>query len=150
MCVSTNHVKTFPCNSLPTRWPINNSMRQDEHVPDVAAPSYAERRRSPRVEVVEAIQGQIRPHDVPITLVNVSHGGFLMRSPVAYAVGGVHKFRITVDSEYPIVLRGRVAHQRRITTNATPAYLIGVEFTDQQITACAQAIDVLVTSARRR
>ena len=126
-------------------------MRRDEHGPDVAAPSFADKRRSPRVEVVEAIHGQIRPHNVPITLINVGHGGFLMRSPVGYAVGDVHKFRITVDGEYPIVLRGRVAHHRRITAaNGTPAYLIGVEFTDQQITACAQAIDVLVTAASRR
>jgi hypothetical protein len=125
-------------------------MTRDEYVPDVAAPAAAERRRTPRVEVVEAIHGQIRPHNVPITLINVGHGGFLMRSPVAYAVGDVHKFRITVNGEYPIVLRGRVAHQKRITTNATPAYLIGVEFTDRQITACAQAIDVLVTSVSRR
>jgi hypothetical protein len=110
----------------------------------------ADRRHSPRVEVVEAIQGHIPAHDVPVTLINVSHGGFLMRSPVAYAVGDVHKFRITVSGEYPIVLRGRVAHQKRITTNAASGYLIGVAFTDRQITACAQAIDVLVSAVSRR
>lgn len=125
-------------------------MTSNERVQETAQPSVAERRRTPRIEVVEAIHGQIRPHNVPITLINVGHGGFLMRSPVAYAVGDVHKFRITVSGEYPIVLRGRVAHVRPVTANATSSHLIGVEFTDQQITACAQAIDILVTAASRR
>jgi len=102
------------------------------------------------VEVVDAIQGHIHSHDVPVTLINVSHGGFLMRTPMAYAVGDVYKFRITVSGEHPIVLRGRGAHQSRITTNAAPEYLIGVAFTDRQITACAQGIDVLVAAVSGR
>jgi len=150
MCACKNQRKTFICNSLRAHSPIRRAMKPDERLSETAPQSVADRRRTPRVEVVEAIHGQIRPHNVQIALINVGHGGFLMRSPVAYAVGEVHKFRISVSGEYPIVLRGRIAHLRPITANATPAYLIGVEFTDQQITACAQAIDVLVTAASRR
>jgi hypothetical protein len=83
-------------------------------------------------------------------LLNVGHGGFLMRSPVAYAVGDMHKFRFTLNGEYPMVLRGRIAHQMRATTNGPPAYVIGVEFMDQQVTACGQAIDLLVAAASGR
>jgi Tfp pilus assembly protein PilZ len=101
------------------------------------------------VEVVDPIHGQILPHNVPITLLNVSHGGFLMRSPVAYAVGDMHKFRFTVNGDCPMVLRGRVAHITPATTNGTPAYAIGVAFMDLQATACQQAIQLLVDAASR-
>jgi Tfp pilus assembly protein PilZ len=71
------------------------------------------------------------PHNVPITLLNVSHGGFLMRSPVAYAVDDMHKFRFTIPGEpSPIVLRGRVRHLTPATTNGIAAYAIGVQFMD--------------------
>ena len=103
------------------------------------------------MEVVAPIHGQILPQNVPITLVNVSHGGFLMRSPVAYAAGDVHTFRFTVPGEpHPIVLRGRVAHLTPGTTNGMAAYAIGVQFMDQQVTACQQAINLLVATASRR
>jgi hypothetical protein len=73
-------------------------MRPDERALDSNPPSFANRRRG-RVEVVAAIHGQILPDNVPITLLNVSHGGFLMRSPVAYAVDDMHTFRFTIPGE---------------------------------------------------
>ena len=125
-------------------------MKPDDRVLDSDPSSFINGRRG-RVKVVAAIHGQILPHNVPITLVNVSRGGFLMRSPVAYAVGDMHTFRFTIPGESdPIVLRGRVAHLTPATTNSMAAYAIGVQFMDQHVTACQQAIDLLVTAASRR
>ena len=93
-----------------------NTPESDTHV---ATPPTADRRRSTRVEVVEAIEGHIRPQNIPITLLNVSHGGFLMQSRVGYAVDEQHKFRFTIPGEVPMVLRGRIAHVMRVTTNGT-------------------------------
>ena len=125
-------------------------MRPDERVLDSDPSSFANRRRG-HVEVVAPIHGQILPHDVPITLLNVSHGGFLMQSPVAYAVGDMHKFRFTIPGEPNVmVLRGRVAHLTPATTNGMAAYAIGVQFMDQQVKDCQEAIQRLVDAASRR
>jgi Tfp pilus assembly protein PilZ len=125
-------------------------MRPDERVLDSDPSSFANRRRG-RVEVVATICSEILPQNVPITLLNVSHGGFLMRSPMPYAVDDMHKFRFTIPGEpYPIVLRGRVRHLTAATTNGVTAYAIGVQFIDQQVTDCQQAIQRLVGAASRR
>src|SRR5438128_144684 len=121
-------------------------MRTDERESHGVTPAVTERRRSVRVEVVGGIQGETQPDNLPVALLNVSDGGFLMRTPISYLVGDIHKFRFTTDSDL-IVLRARVAHVMRVTTNGTASYMIGAEFVDHQINACAEAIDRLVNAA---
>src|SRR4051812_2740601 len=121
----------------------------DSHA-DIATPLIADRRRSTRIEVVEAVKGHIRPHNIPITLLNVSHGGFLMKSPIGYAVDDQQKFRFTITGEIPMVLRGRIAHVMRVTANGTTTFVIGVEFIDVQVPACNDAIALLIRAAGRQ
>jgi Tfp pilus assembly protein PilZ len=107
-----------------------------------------DRRHSSRIEVVDGILGHIRPDNIPITPLNVSHGGFLMQSPINYALGDTPTFRFTIDGQPErLVLRGRVAHVMRVTMNDTTSYVIGVEFVDHEDAAYEQAIDVLVSAA---
>jgi len=125
-------------------------MRTDEGQPNAVSPSPANRRNSPRLEVVAAIQGQIRPDNVPITLLNVSRGGFLMRSPVPYAVDDVNKFRFTIPGEPPLVVRGRIAHVTSAATTGAAGHIIGVEFMDMEVQGCQQAIRLLLRAAVRQ
>jgi hypothetical protein len=71
-----NRRKTFICNSLRARSPIRRAMKPDERVSGTAPRSVLDRRRTPRVEVVEAIHGQIRPHNVSITLIMLVTAAF--------------------------------------------------------------------------
>src|SRR6476619_7533363 len=56
----------------------------------VAVNPNPERRRYPRIEILGRIKGVVRPLDVPITLLNLSLGGFLMQTPMEYRVGEIH------------------------------------------------------------
>ena len=79
---------------------------------------------------------------MPITLLNVSLGGFLMQTPHQYQVGETHEFQLTMKDQEPFVVRARVAHVMRATVEHQALFLFGMEFvhTDQQ------AIEALLAS----
>jgi hypothetical protein len=103
-----------------------------------------ERRRSPRVEVVEQIHGHIRPLDIPITLLNLSQDGFLMLSLMNYPVGEIHEFRFAIADHDPIVLSARVVHGMRAPAGNATSHLIGLEFVDRGVSVCEKKIKSLV------
>ena len=57
------------------------------------------------------VRGSVRPLDVPITLLNLSLGGFLMQTPMQYQIGETHEFQLTMEQRDPIVVRARSAEQ---------------------------------------
>jgi PilZ domain len=107
------------------------------------------RRRSPRVEVFERLQGRIRPLDIPITLLNLSQDGFLMQAPMHYPTGGIHEFSFTMADHDPIVLSARVVHGMRATAGQVASHMIGLEFVDRGVPACEQGIASLVARLPR-
>jgi PilZ domain len=104
-----------------------------------------ERRRSPRLEILGRIQGIVRPLDVPIRLLNLGLGGFLMQTPNQFAIGEIHEFQFTVSKQDPIVLRARIAHAMRVTVDHVPLYAFGLEFVDGDTPAGRAAIESLVS-----
>jgi hypothetical protein len=105
-------------------------------------------RPASRVEVVDTIQSHIRSYNVPITLLNVGHGGFLVPSLVDHAVVSIDKSRFTLPGDpYSLFLRGRVAHEMCVTINDNHG---GMEFIDQHVSACGQAIDLLIAAVMHR
>jgi len=105
-----------------------------------------ERRRYPRIEILGRIEGVIRPLDVPITLLNLSLGGFLMQTPMEYHVGEIHEFQFTMSKMDPIVARARIAHAMRVTVDHQPVYLFGLEFIDRDTRAGDEPVQSLVTA----
>lgn len=73
----------------------------------------------------------IRPLEVPITLLNLSLGGFLMQTPMEYKVGEIHEFQFTMGKKEPLIVRARIAHAMRATVDHKPLYLFGLEFVDR-------------------
>jgi len=116
--------------------------------PNVENRAETERRRSPRVEVLKRIAGQVSPANVPITLLNVSLGGFLMRAPVNYPRGETLEFCVTVAERDPIVIRVRVQHTMRATSGEGTSYISGVEFLDRGTPGCDQALKSLFSLLR--
>src|SRR5262249_1275229 len=88
-----------------------------------------DRRHRSRVEVLERVQGELRALAMPVALLNLSQGGFLMQVPVAFTVGGCHDFRFTALGTNPIVLSARVIHTTS-ATDGSAAYLVGLEFVE--------------------
>jgi PilZ domain-containing protein len=105
-----------------------------------------ERRRFPRIEILGRIQGKIRPLDVPITLLNLSLGGFLMQTTTEYRVGEIHEFQLTMHRRDPIMLRARIAHAMRVTAEGGPLYLFGLEFVAGDARPSQHAIESLVSA----
>ncbi|HEX7795225.1 MAG TPA: PilZ domain-containing protein [Vicinamibacterales bacterium] len=110
------------------------------------AAEISNRRRSPRIPVSGRITCEMVALHVSVTLVNISAGGFFVRSPIKCAVGDVQRFQFTVDGEHRaiFVLRGRAVHCVPVVIDDTTAYLMGFEFVEPIFQhAIAHLIDVL-------
>jgi hypothetical protein len=102
-----------------------------------------ERRRSPRVEVLDRLQGHVRPLELPIALLNLSLEGFLMQASTDYPRGEIYEFRFSMADHDPIVLSARVVHTMRATAGPVASYLIGLEFVDRGVPVCDRLIESL-------
>jgi c-di-GMP-binding flagellar brake protein YcgR len=104
-------------------------METEQHHPVGPRGQVIDRRHSARVEVLERVQGELRALALPVTLLDLSQGGFMMQAAVAFTIGGYHDFRFTALGTNPIVSSARVVTMR--ATAADPgSYLIGLEFVD--------------------
>src|SRR5437764_14289305 len=121
-------------------------MSPQEHDRIARNPDVTERRRSPRIELVEHIHGQLTPLDVPITLLNMSQGGFLLQAPQTFPIGEIHEFRFSPAPGDRVVLRARIVHAMRATAGGVTSYVVGLEFMDRGTAAAEQAIESLVGS----
>ena len=76
-------------------------------------PSGEERRQSPRVQIMENLQGRQIARDVPVSMLEVGLGGFSLETPLPFPVGGVQEFLVTLTDGTSLTIRGRVAHCRQ-------------------------------------
>jgi hypothetical protein len=88
-----------------------------------------ERRRSPRVEMVRRLTGQVAAVNVPLLVREISLGGMSLQTAAPLEVGSAHEFRLTLGDESTVVLRGRVLRSTNVASaDETPVYVSGVEF----------------------
>jgi len=103
----------------------------DELSPTRPAP--AERRRSPRIELLGELYGHVVALDVPLTVRDMSLTGLLIEAPVAFPVGAVHQFSLMLGDDSSIVLSGRVCRCRAIERADDVAWFeSGIEFVDPE------------------
>src|SRR5262249_27247588 len=72
---------------LPPRWADKPIMSTQEHGSGTSVAATVERRRAPRLQVLGRIQGELKPLDIPIRVLNISHGGFMVQAAVSFPVG---------------------------------------------------------------
>jgi hypothetical protein len=88
-----------------------------------------DRRRSPRLEVMGSLHGQMVPLRIAICVREVSFGGFSIETVFPLPIGAEHEFRFTLRSGLTVTVRGKVAHCRQESGN--PAlYVMGLEYVD--------------------
>ena len=92
---------------------------------------HGDRRRTPRISVVARVHGHLINLNLPTTILDLSTGGFLMQSPVAFPIGAVEEFRFTAD-EVEVILRGRVVRVLTASRADGMVYLTGLEFLEGQ------------------
>ncbi len=92
-----------------------------------------ERRRSTRVEILGRLHGLVVSLDVPVTVTDLSLGGMAIETPVAFPMGAVQEFQLTLGDGSPVVLLGRVVRsQNSAPGGAPPVYVTGIQFIDEE------------------
>lgn len=103
-----------------------------------------ERRRFPRLEVLERIDGQFNALEVPIRLLNLSRGGFMVQAPYQFTIGETHYFSFVGADLNPIVVHARIMHSMRASAGGVVSYVAGLEFLELHTAASEQAVEYLV------
>ena len=88
----------------------------------------AERRAFPRLDVIDELNGQLIPFGVPVTVREVSVGGFSVETDAPFLAGGQHRFRFTTANGDEIVLEASVIHRRLAGSSDAPRYITGFAF----------------------
>ncbi|HUF46225.1 MAG TPA: PilZ domain-containing protein [Vicinamibacterales bacterium] len=100
-------------------------------MPDPAAPDRppTDRRRHPRIAILEQLHGQFVSIDVPVQTLDIGPGGFAISSPVAFPVDEVHEFLLTRDDGVSLLVTARVTHCEAATApDETGRYVAGFAF----------------------
>jgi len=82
------------------------------------------RRAHPRVEVMGQLYGQPETGRAPLSVRNISAGGFAIESPVAYQLGSQHLFRFTTIGNEVVFLNARAIHAHRVDHEAGPPFFV--------------------------
>jgi PilZ domain len=94
-------------------------------------PPGADRRRTPRVAVLQRIHCELVAQNVPLTLINLSLGGFLIECPIDLRIGTVREFRFRTASAQTVTFRARVVRRLCISSGPKALYGIGLVFIDE-------------------
>jgi hypothetical protein len=93
----------------------------------------ADRRRSPRVEMLGRVRGHSSPPGSPIYVREMSLGGMAVETPFELTVGMTHEFRLRLGDDSTVDVRGRVLRCQNIAADDAPAlYLSGIQFEDDE------------------
>jgi hypothetical protein len=97
-----------------------------------------------RWPVVRHIEGRVLPLDVLLRLRDISTGGFSGAASIKLTHGAAYDLRFALCPQ-AVVLKARLAHAMRISSDEEMSYLLGFEFVDTKWDEAA--IDALITEA---
>lgn len=107
---------------------------------------FRSRRRHPRIEILGDLEGRRVPLDVPITVRDLSQGGFSVESTTPFPPGTSHHFRFTTPGQPEVALEATAVHCR--LASASPdgqvTYVTGFEFHSDA--AMDRAVGALIAS----
>jgi len=102
--------------------------------------SGAERRQSPRIEILGQLDGFLMTVDTGVTILDLSAGGFGIDSPVPLESGEVHECRFSLRDGVSVILLAKVVHCRpKKAKKGATRYLAGFEFLEQPNAEAAAA-----------
>jgi len=101
-------------------------------IPEALAPSEADRRRSPRIEILGRVQGRLTSLDAPVGVLDISLGGMALETTFAFEVGSKHEFRLSLGDGSHVLLCGEIRHCRRVGGSEDGDHFItGVQFVEE-------------------
>ena len=89
-----------------------------------------ERRRSPRVELMGRVHGQLISADLPVVVREISLGGMSIQTSDSFQVGSVLNFVLTLGDGAGVLVAGRVVYSRLLDGAIPTVYVSGLEFVD--------------------
>jgi hypothetical protein len=117
----------------------------DTNIPSGPIRATPERRQNPRLEILGTIHGRLIPLNAPVTILEISRGGFSIETSVALASGEVHEFQLTVDQRPAVVISAKVVHTLRGTgPSGSTSYVTGLQFVGYDTEERRQAVDSLM------
>jgi hypothetical protein len=108
----------------------------------------AERRTTPRIELVGEINGRVLPFKLPVVLLDLSPGGFALASPVPFERHAEYTF--IFNGKHPHgPIRAKDVHCLRVSHGTTDAsYVAGFSFILDE-PADRQLVDNLIAEAEQ-
>ena len=103
-----------------------------------------ERRRAPRVDLVGQLRGELVSVDLPIVVREISLGGMSIETSQAFDVDSRHSFVLTLGDGAGVFVLGRVAYSRRVDSSASPIFITGIQFLDDDDSEAAGDVGDLV------
>jgi hypothetical protein len=101
---------------------------------------HTERRRYPRIEILNRIHGHVTAFDVFVTVRDMSLGGMSLETSFAFPEGASHEFRLTLG-DAAVVINGRILRCREhIRSDGGRVYISGIEFTGEAPSAAVAAM----------
>ncbi len=105
----------------------------------------SDRRRSPRIELLGRLHGHSVSLDLPVRVREISLGGMAIETGLAFPIGAVHAFRLTLGDDSTVELTGRVMHCREAAADdGGLTYVIGVQFVEDEPPESATSIGDLI------
>jgi hypothetical protein len=103
-----------------------------------------ERRRSPRVNLLMELKGDLIALDEPATVQQLSLRGMTVLTNVPLGPNGTHEFRLHLEGR-TLDVKTRVVHSRMVVERDDVSYISGLAFVD--LTPDAEAtLDTLIHS----
>jgi hypothetical protein len=111
----------------------------------------AQRRRSPRLQLLGEVHGQLVGIALPIVVRDISDGGFSIVTSLEFPKDAVHRFELALDadSRRPVQVQARVVHGRLLAGDPEVLFVTGFAFTDDQPYTSIAEIRALVGAIRR-
>jgi hypothetical protein len=100
-----------------------------------------ERRQTPRVDVTGRLDSRLEPNTQPVTIRDLSLGGFLIESDEPFPTDAIHQFRVATPAGWTTMLTARSVHSRKRAGNG---YLTGFAFLEPKGQEAQQRIVELI------
>jgi len=91
----------------------------------------SERRRSPRVELMGRVHGELISANLPVQVREISLGGMSIETREGFENGSILSFVLTLGDGAGVLVAGRIVYSRLLDGSDPAMYVSGLEFVDE-------------------
>jgi hypothetical protein len=122
-------------------------MKTNHALADASSLVVADRRQAPRLKLTGELNGGLLPFAEPLTVLDVSAGGFAVEAPIAFVPGGHYLFEFSAAGRKHRPLRAMSVHCLRLCQGDDTVYVAGFKFVVSDSTD-RETIDAMLRQVR--